>query len=61
MKDKYLQFIKQFSSISVAQICKKKGINRSNILNGKSSEQTTKLLYDEINKQLAKLLGGKNE
>lgn len=61
MKNNYLKFIKQFSSINVAQICKKMGINRSNILNGKSSEETTRLLYDEIIKELKKLLKNKGE
>lgn len=61
MKNNYLKFIKQFSSINVSQICKKMGINRSNILNGKSSEETTRLLYDEIIKELKKLLESKGE
>ena len=61
MKEQYLKFIKQFSSINVAQICKKLGINRSNILNGKSSEETTRLLYDEIKKELNKLLKSEGE
>lgn len=61
MKNKYLSFIKNFSNINVSKICKQLNINRSNILNGKSSEETTRLLYDEINKQLIELLGGRNE
>ena len=62
MKQQYLEFIKQFSSINVVKICKKLGINRSNVLNGKSSEETTRLLYDEIVKELIELLkGDKNE
>lgn len=61
MKQQYLQFIKQFSSINVAQICKKLGINRSNILNGKSSKETTRLLYDEIIKELNELLKKEGE
>lgn len=60
-KEQYLRFIKQFSSINVSQICKKLDINRPNILNGIASEETTKLLYDEIKKELNELLKKKGE
>ena len=56
MKRKYLDFIFSFSKINISSICKKLGINRSNILNGKSSEETTRLLYDELIKELNELL-----
>ena len=52
MKEKYLNFILSFSKISISSICKELNINRSNILNGKASEETIKLLYDEINRKL---------
>lgn len=55
MKDKYLKFILEFSKISILSICKELNINRENILNGKASEETTKKLYDELVKRLAKL------
>ena len=61
MKEQYLKFIKKFSSINVVQICKKLDINRSNILNGIASEETTKLLYDEIKKELNELLKKEGE
>lgn len=60
-KEQYLRFIKHFSSINISQICKKLDINRPNILNGIASEETTKLLYDEIKKELNELLKKKGE
>ena len=61
MKEQYLQFIKQFSSINVSKICKQLDINRANILNGKASEETTRLLYEEIVKQIEDLLKNNNK
>lgn len=61
MKNKYLKFIKQFSKINITQICKDLNINRSNILNGSASEETTRLLYDEIKKELIELLKKEGE
>lgn len=55
MKAKYLNFILSFSKISISSICKNLNINRSNILNGKASEETIKLLYDELKKKLEEI------
>ena len=55
MKEKYLTFILSFSKISISSICKELNINRSNILNGKASEETIKLLYDELKKRLEEI------
>lgn len=52
MKSKYLQYIKDFSKINISNLCRELGINRENILKGKASEETTKKLYDEIQRQL---------
>lgn len=56
MKEKYLKFIKDFSSISVTQICKDQKIDRSCILRGRSSEEKTRILYDELMKQILEIL-----
>lgn len=58
MKEKYLNFIKQHSKINITQLCKELRINKGNVLNGRSSEQTTKLLYDTLRKRLKELLEG---
>lgn len=55
MKEKYLTFILSFSKISISSICKELNINRSNILNGKASEETIKLLYDKIKQRLEEI------
>lgn len=56
MKEKYLKFIKDFSSISVAQICREQKIDRSCVLRGRSSEEKTKILYNELLKQIVNIL-----
>lgn len=61
MKEKYLEFIKNFSSISVSKICKDKKIDRSCVMRGRSSEQRTKELYDELLKQLKELIENEAE
>lgn len=59
MKRKYLDFIKMFSKINISSICKFHNIDRSNLLNGRASEETTKIIYDELKKQLEKLISEK--
>lgn len=56
MKNKYIEFIEEFSKINVSGLCRKLGIHRGNILNGKASEHTTKLLYIALTYELIKLL-----
>lgn len=54
-KDDYLKFILAFSKISISAICKDLKIDRQNILNGKASLETTKMLYDELVSRLEKI------
>ena len=56
MKEKYLKFIKDFSSISVTQICKDQKIDKSCTLRGKSSEEKTRILYEELLNQWKELI-----
>ena len=44
----YLDKIKQISKINITQICKDLRINRSNLLNGRSSKENEKKVYEEI-------------
>lgn len=44
----YLDKIKQFSKISIAQICRELKIDRSNLLSGRSSLANEKKVYDAI-------------
>lgn len=56
MKQNYLEFIKKFSKINVSSICKLHHIDRVNVLHGRASEETTKIIYNELKKQLEELL-----
>ena len=44
----YLEKIKQLSKVSITQICKELKINRSNLLNGRSTAENEKKVYDAI-------------
>lgn len=61
MKKEYLKFIKEFSKIKIKPICEELLIDYSNIMNGRASEQTTSMLYNEIIKRLKELLESKGE
>lgn len=51
-KDKDLQYIKDFSKITITQICKDLKVNRGNLLNGLASAENTKLVKEEITKRI---------
>jgi hypothetical protein len=55
MKEKDLKFIKQFTSISVKNVCSDLKINYSNVLNGNASEKTTHKVRKEIERRLKRL------
>lgn len=55
MKEKDLTYIQNFSKINITQICKDLGVSRSNVMTGRSSAETTKLVRKEIEKRLATL------
>lgn len=50
-----LDFIKEFSKIKIAPICKKLNIDKSNLWAGKVSSDKVKLVKDEIIRELIKL------
>ena len=54
-KEQDLQFIKNFTQITVSQICRDLKIDRGNLLNGRASEDNTRLVKEEILKRLADL------
>lgn len=53
--NKDLQFIKDFSKITIVSICKDLKINRGNLLNGKASQENTKKVKEEIIKRIKEL------
>lgn len=44
----YLDKIKQLSKISITKICRELKINRSNLLNGRTTEANEKKVYEAI-------------
>lgn len=53
MKD--LEYIKRFSKISISGICKRKNINRENLLNNKTTRKNERIIREEIESEIAKL------
>ena len=53
--DEDLEFIKAFSKISVTDICKKKKVNRGNLLNRWSTKANSKKVRKGIESEVAKL------
>lgn len=56
-KEEDFKFIKDFSNISVRQICIELGIDYTNLIKGKSSAEKTKLVKERIIQDLLKLEG----
>ena len=47
-KMNYLEKIKALSKISITQVCKELNINRSNLLNNKTTIENQKLVYEKL-------------
>lgn len=57
-----LEYIKRFSKISISGICKRKNINRENLLNNKTTRKNERIIREEIESEIAKLyIKGDNE
>ena len=50
-----LEYIKKFSSITITDVCKKLGVDRSNLLNGRTSKKNMKLIRKGLESEVAKL------
>lgn len=59
MKD--LDYIKQFSKITIKGICEENKINRANLLNGKTTKKNIKKVREGIENEIAKLYLKKEE
>ena len=55
MKSDDLQFLKEFSKITISQVCRDLNIDRGNLMNGRASESNTKLVKEELKRRLATL------
>lgn len=51
----YLDKIKQISKISIYKVCKELKINRGNLLNGRSSKENEKKVYDKLLEEYEKI------
>lgn len=49
-------FIKRFQEIKVSEICKEKGINLGNLLNGSTTEENYKRVKKELIRKLLMLM-----
>lgn len=49
-------FIKEFQNIKVSEICKDKGINLGNLLNGSTTEENYKRVKKELIRKLLMLM-----
>lgn len=54
-KQNDLEYIKEFSKIKIASICKELNIDKSNLWAGKTSPEATKTVKEEIKRRLSKL------
>ena len=54
-KELNLKFIKEFSKIKIATICKELGIDKSNLWRGNASEEAVKKVREELEKRINEL------
>jgi len=54
MESIYLEKIKNISKISISDICKELKINRSNLLNGKTTSENEKKVYEKFIEKVEK-------
>ena len=52
----YLEKIKQLNKINIATICKELNINRSNLYNGRTTEENEKRVYERIVEEYKKII-----
>lgn len=56
-----LEYIKNFSRITIKGICENKNIDRANVINGRTSKENIKKVREGIENEIAKLYIDKNE
>lgn len=60
-KEKDLQFIKNFSKITIKKVCENAKVVRQNVFNGTASEKSIEKVKEEIETQIAKLYIERNK
>lgn len=56
LKEKDVEWIKTFSNITVAKVCRELGINKNNLYTFKISAENTAKIKKEIEKRLREIL-----
>lgn len=56
-----LEYIKKFNSIQITKVCKKLGIDYSNLISGRSSKANEEKVKKELESEFAKLYIKKEE
>ena len=54
-REKNLQFIKNFSKITITKVCDTVGATRQNVISGKASSEKIRNVKEEIESEIAKL------
>ena len=54
----YLEKIKQLNKIKTATICKELKIEYHNLLNGRTTKENEKLIYEELVKRYEEVING---
>ena len=52
----YLEKIKQLNKITLTGICKELNINRSNLLNGRTTKENEKRVYEKMIEEIKKIM-----
>lgn len=50
-----LEYIKKFSSITIKKVCEKMGVDRSNLMAGRTTQKNIKLVRKGLESEVAKL------
>ena len=54
-KEKDLEYIRNFNKITISKICEELKVSRSNLFQGRVSEEKAKMVKEEIKKRVASL------
>ena len=50
-----LKFIKEFSKITITGLCKRKKIDRSNLIANRTTKKNYRIIREEIEKEIARI------
>ena len=56
MKQEYLQKIKDLQKITLTKVCKDTKVDKSNLISGKASLESTKKVHDKMIEEIKKII-----